>query len=123
MRRFWNILTQSSIMSKFIIPTALIILGAVGVCAWLLSNYVSEQIQTSTTELVHARSEQALNVLASTHSLMKQRVEVAMGILRSEGDRLGTPGLGGMTRVGAESVPSLLLAEAVRPMHSVSLTV
>jgi HAMP domain-containing protein len=96
-------------MVKFIVPTAIIILGGVGLCAWLLSNYYSNQIHESTQQLMTARAEQTMSTLTSTHSLMQDKVDVAMRILRSEGGNLGSPSLRGTTSVGDQTVPVLLL--------------
>jgi methyl-accepting chemotaxis protein len=100
---------RSSIMMKFIVPTALIILGGVGVCAWMLSNYYSNQINESAQELMTARAEQTMSTLTSTHSLMQDKVDVAMRILLSEGRKLGSPSLRGSATVGEQTVPVLLL--------------
>ena len=103
---------RSSIRIKFIVPTAMIILAGIGVSAWLMSGYVSALIQESTSGLVRARSEQTISVLASTHSLMKDRVDVAMRLLRSEGAKLGAPSLRGNTTVGEHTVPILFLGQS-----------
>ena len=103
---------RSSIMAKFIVPTALIILGGVGLCAWLLSNYDSDQIHESTQELMSARVEQTMSTLTSTHSLMKDKVDVAMRILLSEGRKLGHPPCGEVPR--SENRPCRSCSSEVR---------
>jgi methyl-accepting chemotaxis protein len=111
----WNVQSagiQKSILRQLIVPTSLVVIGAVVISAWMISLLIKTQIHENTTDLVDATNQQVVSTLTSTNSLMREKVDIAMRILKNEGGKVGVPGVAGMAEVGGTAVPNLRLGGA-----------
>jgi methyl-accepting chemotaxis protein len=103
---------QKSLLRQLIVPTALVVIGAVVVSAWMISLLIKQQIHDNVGDLVDATNQQVVSTLTSTNSLMREKVDIAMRVLKNEGGKAGEPGVSGMAEVGGANVPNLRLGGA-----------
>lgn len=104
---WWRGGVQQSILRQLIVPTAIVVVGAVVLCAWLIALIIKGEIHGATVDLVDATNQQVVSALTSTNSLMRDKVDIAMRILKSEGGKLGDPTAAGLSVVGGMTVPDL----------------
>ncbi|WP_426416140.1 Cache 3/Cache 2 fusion domain-containing protein [Aestuariirhabdus sp. LZHN29] len=101
-----------SLQKKFLLAVAslILVIAVIGIVTSAVTkvNSIHQQLESSTQQL----SNEAIRLLTVTHSIMSERVQGSMKLLKQRGIAMGEPTLGGRVKVGGRDSVNLLLGGA-----------
>lgn len=98
-----------SLRVRLLLPILALVLIVVVALTAVLAMVEANRVRTNADQFIERRTSALQSLFAVTHSIMLERVQGSMRLLRHEADRVGHPSAGPQTRVDTRSTNDLLL--------------
>ncbi|HEX6832988.1 MAG TPA: Cache 3/Cache 2 fusion domain-containing protein [Rudaea sp.] len=100
---------RNSLRMRLLVPVLALVLVVVVVLALILATVQAGRVQSDVSESIQHQSRALQSLLSVTRSIMLERVQNSMRLLRSRGEALGTAKLGAPIAVPGRNANDLLL--------------
>jgi methyl-accepting chemotaxis protein len=99
-----------SLRVRLLLPVLALVLVVVVVLTVVLAMVEASRVRANANQSIERQTSALQSLFAVTHSIMLDRVQGSMRLLRHEADRIGNPSVGPQTRVDTRSTNDLLLS-------------
>ncbi|MBW8808432.1 MAG: Cache 3/Cache 2 fusion domain-containing protein [Lysobacter sp.] len=98
-----------SLRVRLLLPILALVLVVVVALTVVLAMVEANRVRANADQSIDRQTSALQSLFAVTHSIMLERVQGSMRLLRHEADRVGNPSIGPQTRVDTRSTNDLLL--------------
>jgi hypothetical protein len=98
---------------KFLLPTALLIIGSIFIAVVVISSKVEENLQATAEKEIQQNLEDFLSSLTITNNLMLEQVHIGMKTLKNQAKGIGSPQIEGETSFLGSYIPNLMIGDHV----------
>ena len=92
---------------RFMVPAITVVIAAMTIFGWITTRVVNAEVRERANRELEGQTDRLLDNLRSVDELSLARVQSAMKVLISEGERLGPASVSGQARAGDVDVPAL----------------